>query len=313
VKKIGLVTSSALALAVVIYVGVFAVYVPRQIVYAARYPITESPADVGVAFQDVTLHPADDPTLNLEGWWMEAETPKATLVFLHGGSSNRHSSYFRCLDFYAAMVAREVSVLAIDLRNHGASGGDDKGMQFGWTEQEDAKAAIEWAGAKTPDLPLYAMGISMGGATAIYAASEPEVADSLEGLILLDPLLDTKSCVKNSAYATTGIPRFLFAPTAWTAATLYGLPDGDNNALEFGKELGLRTLLIQDPGDPVTVAPFAKELAAANENITFWLAPELDPAHPGLEWKGHWGTHVAAFEFFPDETLAQITSFMGIK
>ena len=44
-----------------------------------------------------------------------------TLVFIHGGGSNRTSSYFGSLDFYRAMVDQGIAVAAIDLRNHGES------------------------------------------------------------------------------------------------------------------------------------------------------------------------------------------------
>lgn len=301
--RVGLGVLFGLLLAAALFVSL--VYIPRQVVHAERYAITQSPADVGVAFEDVTVTPADQP-LKLAGWWMPANEPVATLVFIHGGSANRHSSYFHALDFYREMVARRVSVLAIDLRNHGASDGDAQGIRFGLTEKEDARAAIEWARAKAPELPLYAMGVSMGGSTVIYAAAD---GVALDGLILLDPLLDTESCFSNAVWATVGIPTALLAPSAWSAVTFFGLPPG-SDALEAGRRLKLRTLLIQDPSDPVTVAPYARELAALNPNVTFYLAPEPDPGHPELDFKGRWGTHVGAFTLFPEFTLGKIMTFI---
>ncbi len=293
-----------LLFAAVLFVSL--VYIPRQVIYAARYPITESPADVGVEFEDVTISPADAP-LNLQGWWMPAADPIATLVFIHGGSSNRHTSFFKALDFYRAMIDRNVNVFAIDLRNHGASDEFEGGIRFGWTEKADATAAIEWADAKTPDLPVIAMGISMGGATLIYAMADGADPD---GLILLDPLLNTETCVASAVYSETGIPKPLLAPSAWSAVNVFGLPGGDRQALEIGKSLVLPTLLIQDPGDPVTLARFAEALAAANPGIEFWKAPAIDPADPKLESKGLWGAHVGAFHIHPEPTLATIMTFI---
>ena len=65
------------------------VYAPMQVVHGERSPITRSPAEVGVAFEDIELVSADG-MVRLAGWWMPAEAPRASLVFIHGGSSNRH-------------------------------------------------------------------------------------------------------------------------------------------------------------------------------------------------------------------------------
>lgn len=305
-KRILLGFGAVLVLLSMVAAFVSLIYIPRQVVYAARYPVTESPADVGVEYEDVTIVPADEP-LSLQGWWMPAPDPVATLVFIHGGSSNRHTSYFKALDFYREMVARNVSVFSIDLRNHGASDAASQGIRFGLSEKEDARAAIAWARNKTPDLPVYAMGISMGGATLIYALADMPI---VEGLILLDPLLDTPSCVQNAVHAETGIPHMLLIPSAWSATTFFGLPTPEQEAFLAARNLGVPTLLIQDPGDPVTEASFARALAPLNPSISLWLAPEADPDHPELVWKGRWGSHVSAFDLYPEPTLSRIMAFI---
>ena len=76
-------------------------------------------------------------------------------------------------------------------------------------------------------------------------------------------------------------------------------------------KLDLPILLIQDPQDPVTRLPFARELARRNPRVRLWLAPRIDADDPRLAWKERWGSHVAAFEFFPQQTVAQITGFIA--
>ena len=80
--------------------------IPRAAIQRNHQPITMSPADVGLEYEDIILSPADQP-LRLAAWWMPADPDKAvaTLVFSHGGGSNRHSQFFRALEFYRAMVA----------------------------------------------------------------------------------------------------------------------------------------------------------------------------------------------------------------
>ena len=282
------------------------VAIPQASVTVERIALTTSPADVGLEFEAFTISPQDSD-LNLEGWWMPAANARAVLVFIHGGGSNRHSSYFDSLNFYRAMVDQGVSVVVIDLRNHGASGSDERGLQFGRTEKYDALAAINWARKESPNLPLFAMGISMGGATVIQAAA---VGAKLDGLILLDALLDTEDTFKQGVWVETGLPPALFAVSAWAATTFYGLPGGDDQALIIAGALTLPILAIQDPDDPVTRAPYSTELARQNPRVTLWTAPTIDAAHPDLKWKKRWGSHVSAFQFYPRETVAQIMAFI---
>jgi len=294
-----------LLLAAVVAGGML-VYVPRAVVYPERYPVTASPADVGLSWEDIELSPAEGGP-RLSGWWMPAPAPRATLVFIHGGSSNRHSAFFSALAFYHEMVAHGVSVLAIDLRNHGASGTDRRGIQFGLTEQADALAAIRWAREKAPGMPLFGMGISMGGATLVYAAA---AGAPMDGLILLDPLLDSRTAFTGAITAETGLPGVLLLPAAIAAERFFGLPAPGRRPLDVGKTLTLPVLLVQDPLDPVTRAEFASELAATNPNVRLWLAPAVANDHPELAWKKRWGSHVAAFAMFPDEVLAQLLDFI---
>lgn len=283
------------------------VSIPRQLVAMESQPVTQTPAERDLAYEAFEVSPADTD-IAIAGWWMPASEPVAALVFIHGGGSNRTSSFFGSLDFYRALVERQISVAAIDLRNHGNSGRDGRGVRFGDSEQYDALAAIDWVRAREPDLPLYAMGISMGGATVIHAAAS---GAALDGLILLDPLLDTRDAIERGIWVETGLPAALFAPSAWSATRFFGLPDGLEQSLERAKRLALPILLLQDPGDPVTRLPFARALAAANPSVQLWLAPDVAADDPRLAWKERWGSHVAAFQLYPRLVLAQLMQFVA--
>ena len=286
------------------------VYMPRAALHGERYFINTSPAAVDLDFEPVALRSSDG--IDLAAWWMPANEPVANLVFVHGHGSNRHSEYFGSLNFYRAAVESGLSVLAIDLRNHGASGADERGMQWGKTEAEDAVAAIAWLRQRSPDLPLLALGKSMGGATVIHAAARGAETD---GLILVDPLLDTRSAFANGGWVATGLPAALFAPSAMAAVTFHGLPDGEDSALNLASTLDIPVLLLQDPEDPVTLARYARELASRNDKVILWEAPPLDAAGQAkVAWKGRWGSHVAVFELYPELTMQQINTFVeGVR
>jgi pimeloyl-ACP methyl ester carboxylesterase len=289
------------------FVYIMFVAIPREAIKEQRNPLTGTPADVGLVFEDFVITP-QDTELTLAGWWMPVQNARATLVFIHGAGSNRNSSYFGSLKFYRALVDQGVAMATIDLRNHGDSGSDGQGLQFGRTEKHDAAAAIAWARAKTPDLPLFAMGTSMGGATLIQAAHD---GAKLDGLILLDSLLDTHDAFKQGAWVETGLPPALFSLSAWALTQFFGLPGGEDQALERAVSLDLPILAIQDAADPVTRLRYARELAQRNPRVTLWTAPAIDPQHPDLAWKQRWSSHVAAFEFYPSETVGHIMTFIN--
>lgn len=290
----------------VILAGIYTYLFPVAILTPQPYPITRSPAELQVTYQDIVLRPADED-LELAAWWMPAAQPRANLVFVHGAGSNRHSEFFKSMAFYADLVARGISVLAFDLRNHGDSETATGRHTFGLAEKADAIAAVDWVRHNAPGLPLYAMGISMGGATLIHAAA---AGADIDGLIFLDPLLHTPSAFTRGAWVGTGLPPVLFTPAAWAASRFHGLPGPGQLAGDVAAGLELPMLLMQDPDDPVTLAVHAQRLAQRNPAVDLWLAPAVGPTHSEIAGRGRWGTHVAAYALFPDQVLDRVMAFV---
>lgn len=132
--------------------------------------------------------------LQLEGWWMPAENPRATLLFVHGAGSSRVSPFFNTLGFYDSLQKAGVSVFTFDQRNHGNSEYTDGYLRMGATEYSDVLAARDWLMGRTDnDTPVIICGLSMGGATSIYALAAGMQAD---GLLLFDPMLNTRDSLE---------------------------------------------------------------------------------------------------------------------
>ena len=82
---------------------------------------------------------------------------------MHGAGSNRISQFVGSLDFYRTLHDMGVSVVTMDLRNHGNSGVTDGMLGMGAKEWPDLSAAAIWLDQHQPsELPRIALGASMG-------------------------------------------------------------------------------------------------------------------------------------------------------
>ena len=127
-------------------------------------PITSTPADLGLEFDPVEITTADD--VRLAAWYLPG-TNGAAVVVLHGAGSTRSA----VLDHAAVLQRNGFTVLLLDARGHGESGG--VAMDFGWYGDLDIAAAVDHlltVDAVEPDR-IGVLGLSMGGEEAIGGAA----------------------------------------------------------------------------------------------------------------------------------------------
>ena len=279
--------------------------IPSYMVAITHLPVTESPDSRGQPFEDITIR---SNTVRLAGWWLPAPNPIAQLIFVHGAGSNRTSEFVGSLDFYRMLHDLGVSVVTMDLRNHGNSPITDATIRMGAAEWPDVIAAADWLNQNHPSpLPRYVLGASMGGSTAIQALHHGLQAD---GLILLDPQLNIFDSLSRGAQVSTGLPASIFSLAARVAIWQYRLPSGERKPLSVATTLSLPILLIQNWDDPVTRSAFASRLHVSNPNVRLKRVPQIDKTNPCLDNKGAWGTHVAALPCHPDWTRRTIRQFI---
>jgi len=124
----------------------------------------------------------DGMRLALRSWVPEARRPQAVILALHG--FNDYSNFF---DEPSGFLAQRFPILsyAYDQRGFGAS--DEAG---GWAGvdvyADDLAAAARAVKVRHPDLPLYILGESMGGAVVLVAEARGMLGDA-NGLILAAP------------------------------------------------------------------------------------------------------------------------------
>ena len=280
------------------------VWVSPFLVTATPYRVDRDPSSRGLLFETIRI-PSED--LLLEGWWIPAESPRAELIFVHGAGSNRISQFVGSLDFYRTLHDMGVSVITMDLRNHGNSDVADGMLGMGAKEWPDVSAAAIWLDQHQPsELPRIALGASMGGNTLIHAINN---GLSIDAAILLDPQLDVLDSLKQAARVTTGLPAPLFEVAARSAIARYQLPHGGRGPLALAAQISLPTLLIQDWDDPVTRSDYAARLAAENPSVTLKKVPPIPPDSHCLDGKQRWGSHVAAHPCHPEWTRKTLAAF----
>jgi dipeptidyl aminopeptidase/acylaminoacyl peptidase len=156
------------------YLGYLTLEGSRRIVSPGRRPFLPAegepatPADLGIAYEDVTFTTDDGVTLS--GWLIPASrTTRATVVLMHGYSWNR----LPWLAGFVPWLQRRYNVLQFDFRGHGGS--DDALITLGTLEQRDVAAAVHFLAGRGLG-PIALMGVSMGGSVAIMAAPDLPVA-----------------------------------------------------------------------------------------------------------------------------------------
>ena len=285
-------------------VFIFGTAMPWLGLKSGSEPVVDAPHSINV---EHVIFQSDK--LQLEAWWMPAENPRATLLFVHGAGSSRVSPFFNTLGFYDSLQKAGVSVFTFDQRNHGNSEYTDGYLRMGATEYRDVLAAREWLRGRTDnDTPVIICGLSMGGATSIYALATGMPAD---GLLLFDPMLNTRDSLERGGWVGYGLPSVLFRPMAYLAPLFWGLPYGESDALEVAKVLDLPIAIVQNKTDPITRSIWSEELAKASEAATIAFVPDIDASDPCMADKGRWGTHASSFHCHPDWTIEQVENLIA--
>ncbi len=146
-------------------------FLQHRMVFLANLPgreLTATPADLGLAFEEVSLTAADG--VRLHGWFVPAPGARTTLLFLHGNAGNISHR----LDSIAIFHELGLDTLIIDYRGYGRSEG--RPSEAG--TYRDAAAAWEHLVRERGVDPrrIVVFGRSLGGAVAARLAAERPAA-----------------------------------------------------------------------------------------------------------------------------------------
>ena len=162
-----------------------------------RNPITRTPQEVGLAFEDISFESLDE--LTLKAWYIPSKDSNKMVIFNHFMLGNRagavpHKDWGNVgVDFmpiYKHLVEAGYNVFTYDLRNHGES---DlyKGGKLGLThiEYQDAVASIRYVKNRFPEMEYYLYSQCYGAVSTMRAIEKnPKDFGNISAFINLQPL-----------------------------------------------------------------------------------------------------------------------------
>lgn len=252
-----------IAAAVFLYLALLTLII-RFSLSPKRLPYFISPGMMGLPQRDVELRTQDG--VNLRAWWSQHPEPKGVVLLTHGYIMNRSEMS----PVGAWFFGRGYSMLALDFRAHGRSGGNR--TTLGYIERFDVLAAVEWIRQECPGLPLVVVGSSMGAAAAAMAMGYENAP--IDALVL-------DSAYSRLDYAILGWWRFLggktletmLYPSVWIGGLImpFKLREADvANALAMRPETP--TLILHGDCDDLATPSEAKrnQEAAANGTLVWF-------------------------------------------
>lgn len=192
----------SIALAIAAVVLVFAAAAGQYLVWPARRPVGEPPAELRA--QAVSFD-CGDGVHRISGWLACGDADKGVILLLHEMRADRRSMLARA----RFLAGRGHGLLMIDLPGHGQS--DGASITLGHRESMAAGAALDYLHAMFPDRPIGVIGVSLGGA-ALLLASRRRAPDA----VVLESVYPT---LKQAAMNRLRVNCGWFAP--WVAPLMF--------------------------------------------------------------------------------------------
>lgn len=201
---------------------------PDRYVIPSPFP-QDRVADYQLPAAQTVTFPSRDPAMagvTLSGWWIPADPAHVAaapaVVMVHGIKSCRRES---SVLLAAAMLHRGgFSVLAMDLRDHGDSGGDDRRFAGGSEEYLDVLGGWDWVRSQgIAPAQIGLAGMSFGAISALVAGSREAAVPAVwsdSAATRMDTAIGL--FVASQVGDTTGLTRLLTPGTVLWARILAG-------------------------------------------------------------------------------------------
>lgn len=299
-RRLLIVTCSALLTALVVAYGGASWYMAHQVTIAERNALEASPASAGLIVKNITFTPrGDEVNILLRGWLVNRAGSHGTIIIVHGVDSNRADPEVGYLDIADLLSQHGYSSLLFDLRGHGESGGQQ--VSGGLFEQRDLLGAFDFLIAQgIPEEQIGVLGISLGGAVALLAASkEPRI----RAVVADSTFADLSELIVTEAKKRTSLPDQvvpILIPGMIQAAKLsYGIDINKIAPIEAVKTIPYPILLIHGTADERIVPANAHRLAKAS------------PYNDTTLWTVQGANHARTFKTNPQKYIHYVTNYFN--
>lgn len=276
--------------AIAAFLGI-SVYLGHSMTDIERLPVTETPSQHGLDYDDVSFTSRIDD-LTLYGWYLPAGDGDEVIIMVHGAEQHRADPSIKMLDIAAGLVEHGYNVLMFDMRGHGESEGER--MSAGYLEVRDLGGAVDYVEGLGFD-EIGVLGFSMGGTTAIMTAAE---CDEIGAIVVDSAYADLNDMLEPQFAERTFFPKFFLRPLLVMVKFMYGIDFTAVKPVEVVDEIAPRPILfIQgELDDTVPVAhAYSMYEAAGNPQDELWIIPDVG--------------HVEAYITYPEEYMDRVTAF----
>ncbi len=172
------------------------------------------------------LKTSDGMYLPVTRWNAANGPPEAVILAIHG-----FGHYAAQFNLSAPVWAEKgLTVIAYDQRGFGRA--PDAGRWAGTEAMVgDARSMISLAAAAYPDTPIFVLGTSMGGAVAVLALNDPQIAAQIDGAILVAPATWSKTLLNPLERFSLWFGRTFLPELKLTGAGLNRVPTDNIEAL----------------------------------------------------------------------------------
>ena len=252
----------------------------------ARQPITHTPADLGLPYQEITLTSRDG--LKVAGWYIPGSRPQG-IILIHGVNANRMAM----LPTAALLAEAGFHLLLLDLRGHGESGSSLN--SYGYFEALDVQTGVDYLAAVPEVEQIGVLGTSLGGATVARAAAEDP---RLQAVVIQTSYSSLSDAVDDAFETMTIFPKRPFAPLiVGLAERRVGITiDQVDSARDLAALSPRAVLIIHAANDHLFPLEHARKMYnAAGEPKELWIIEDFGHGDPAITHEDAYRARVVGF------------------
>lgn len=255
-----------------------------------------TPESIGIEFEEVSIPTAN--SRNLYGWWLKKDSKTPTIILVHGWGRNVE----KVLPYIQGLSDTSFNLIAFDARHHGSSDKDEYSTMKKFAE--DISCTVDFVlnnpSCENPNIGV--VGLSIGGAASIYAAS---LDSRIKSVVTVGAFANPKT-IMLAQMKSNHIP---YKPFGWLLFKYLEQKVGFKFE-DIAPEKNISTtnakfMLIHGTADETIPSEDLLSLVAAakQENLNSWLIP--DRGHSDCHYESGFWTRLTAFF---NETLARSAS-----